>query len=148
MERVQSPANSPEVEEIPHISTLNLPQLEASLAQQEGYSKDALADAFAGKQDAERHREAVIQCEADARASQSRYEEAELVIHELRKAIVEQNKKILESGSEPGCVRALQKRQHVSDILCCISVGLLPKLTFDVSPRAQNRTCQGSELHP
>jgi len=95
MEREQSAANRSEPEEIPHISTLSLAQLEASLAQQEAYSREALGNAFAGRQEAERHREATIQCDADAQASGVRYEEAEHVIHELRKALLEKNKHML-----------------------------------------------------
>lgn len=114
MEREQS--NGPDVEEIPHISTLSLAQLEASLAQQEAYSREALDNAFAGRHDAERLREAATQCDADAQVSRVRYEEAEHMIHELRKALVEKIKHILEGRVEPGRVRASKKRQHVSDI--------------------------------
>ena len=40
-----------------------------SLAQQEAYSRDVLGYAFAGRQEAERLREAAIQCDDDAKVS-------------------------------------------------------------------------------
>ena len=121
MEREQSAASDSEPEEIPHISTLSLAQLEASLAQQEAYSREVLGYAFAGRQEAQRHREAAIQCDANAQLSRVRYEEAELAIHELRKAIVEKNKHMLEGHLDRGHVRAPNenndKRQRVGDLL-------------------------------
>ena len=148
MERHQS--NGPAVEEIPevpHISTLSLAQLEAALEQQEAYSREALGNAFAGRQEAEPHREAAVQCDANAKAYLFRYEEAELVIHELRKALVAQNRNILDGGVEPGRVQALVKRQHVSDVHWCASIFVL-KLTADASPPLPNPTCHGKEWHP
>jgi hypothetical protein len=61
MEQDQSLAIGPEVQEIPHISTLSLAQLEAALAQQEACSREALGNAFAGRREAEQHREAAIE---------------------------------------------------------------------------------------
>ena len=116
MEPDHSSANGTELEEIPHISTLNLAQLEASLAQQEAYSREALGNAFSDKQEAERHKAAATQCEANARTSRLRYEEAELVIHELCKAVVERNKQMLEEQLESSHARASEKRQHVRDV--------------------------------
>ena len=118
MERHLPLANGSDVdlEEMPHISTLSLAQLEASLAQQEAYSRDALEIAFAARHEAERLREAAIRCDADAQVSRDRYEESEHLVHELRKAIVEHNKNMLSGYIEPGRVRASMKRQHVSDL--------------------------------
>lgn len=124
MEQHPPPANGSDVdvEEIPHISTLSLAQLEASLARQEAYSKEALDDAFAARREAERLREATIKCDADAQVSRVRYEEAEHVIYELRKAIVEYNKNMLDGQVESGRVQALGKRQHVSEVSECANV--------------------------
>lgn len=148
MERQLSLANgSPDVEEIPDIRSLSLAQLETLLAQHEAGSQEALRDAFASRDEAERLREAATRCDADAQASRARYEHAEYVIHELRKAIVEQNKNILKGLVEPGRIRAYGKRQHVSAILWFASLSLL-ELTDDASAQVPNQTCHGSEWHP
>jgi hypothetical protein len=112
------------VEEIPHISTLSLAQLQTSLAEQEAESREALGNAFASRNEAARLRELALKCDADAQASRARYEEAELVIHELRKAIVEQNKNMLDGQVEPGRDHAFGKRQRVSDVHKCADVSI------------------------
>lgn len=111
MERERSPADDSEPEEIPHINSLSLAQLEASLAQQEAYSREVLANALANRQAAKRYRETAIQCDANVQTSRVRYEEAERIIHELRKALVERKKNTLAEHSEPGHVQAAGKRQ-------------------------------------
>jgi hypothetical protein len=145
MECEQSPANASELEEIPHISTLSLAQLEASIARQEAYSRKALGNAFAGRQEAERHREAAIQCDADAQASRVRYEEAEHVINELRKAIVDKNRHMLEGHLEPGRIQISNKRQHVGDLPKCKRNHLRLELMIIISPQAQDQTFRGSD---
>lgn len=114
MQRNRSAANGPEVEEIPHASTLSLAHLQAILAQQEAESREALDKAYAGIRQAARYREAAVKCEDNSQAARARYEEAEIVIHELRKIIVEKNKQIIDGHVEPHQVRATEKRRRVS----------------------------------
>lgn len=114
MQKNRSAANAPEVEEIPHASTLSLAHLQAFLAQQEAESREALDKAYAGIRQAARYREAANKCEDNSRAARVRYEEAEIVIHELRKIIVEKNKQIIDGHVEPYQVRAPGKRRRVS----------------------------------
>lgn len=102
-------------EEIPHVSTLALPDLEALLAQQEQRSKEALGVALAKKEKAERLHERARAKEEEAQTFRMRYENTESTIHELRKLIVEKNKQALEKQFETKeHTRASVKRPRVS----------------------------------
>jgi len=112
-ESMASRGSSPE--EIPHASTLALPDLEALLAQQEERSKEALGNALAKKQKAERLHERTRAKEGEAQTFRVDYEQAESAIQELRKLIVEKNKEALEKQFETkGLVRTAAKRPRVS----------------------------------
>lgn len=82
------------------ISTLNLQQLRSLLAEHENSSRKALDNALLKKQSAERHYEITREREAEAQSYLRRYEEAELVVQELRKAIVDRSKVVLERQYE------------------------------------------------
>lgn len=110
---VRTDSSAPE--EIPHASTLALPELEALLAQQEACSRDALGSALAKKEEAERLLEQASKSEDEAQILRVRYEETEMVIQELRKLIVEKNKQTLEKQFETTSrSQASAKRHHVS----------------------------------
>lgn len=102
-------------EELPHASTLSLPELEALLEQQEAYSRDALGSAQAKNQEAQHLIEQASKAEYEAQSFHIRYEEAETAIQELREIIVERNKESLERQFDSTLSsRALGKRPLVS----------------------------------
>ena len=146
MERGRSAVNGPDVEEIPNVSTLSLAQLEAILADQEAESRKELDKAFTGIRQAARYRKAAVKCEDNSRAARSRYEDAEIVINELRKIIVERNKQIIDGQVEPHQARASEKRRRVSGSNHRSRVYTL-ELTADASHQALLQTCHGNEWH-
>ena len=109
-ERMSTESSVPE--EIPHASTLALPELEALLNQHEAQSRDALGSALAKKQESEHLIEQASKAEDEAQSFRIRYEEAEVTIQELRKLIVENNKQTLERQLDSPS-RASAKRPSV-----------------------------------
>ena len=147
MERNLFADNRSDVEKIPDVRTLSLAQLETILAQQEVESRTALDKAFAGIRQAARYRETANKCEDNSRAARLRYEDAEIVMREVRKIIVERNKQSIDGHVEPCQVRSSEKRNHVSDIHEDANLFRL-ELTVNASPRAPVQTCHENEWRP
>lgn len=110
----RSQADASEPAEIVDISHLDLRQLRTLLEEKELSSRDALDKALLKKQSAERYYELTRTREAEAQSYLHRYEDAEVVVQELRKAIVDRSKLVLERQFLSSPVPAREKRHHVS----------------------------------
>lgn len=114
MEINRSLADGSEPAEIVDISNLDLRQLRTLLEEHELSSRDALDKALLKKQSAELYYELTRTREAQAQSYLRRYEDAEVVVQELRKAIVDRSKLVLERQFVTSPTPAREKRQHVS----------------------------------
>lgn len=114
MEVSRSQADGSEPVEIVDISNLDLRQLRTLLEENELSSRDALDKALLKKQSAERYYELTRTREAEAQSYLRRYEDAEIIVQELRKAIVDRSKLVLERQFVTSPPPAREKRQHVS----------------------------------
>jgi len=111
------------------------------LAEREHSSRKALDSALLKKQSAERHYEITREREAEAQSFLRLYEEAELVVQELRKTTVDRTKLVLERQYEPSPVRAPEKRQRVA----IPKTSVVVRADHDVSHRAQDQTPPAKE---
>jgi len=114
MEITRSLADASEPVEIVDTSNLDLQQLRTLLEEHELSSRNALDKALLKKQSAERYYELTRTRESEAQSYLRRYEDAELVVQELRKAIVDRSKLVLERQFVTSSVPAREKRHHVS----------------------------------